>query len=54
MEHYLQIPTVESLYLRGLSISQLQSLLPCYRPDVEKVIKNYIQYLKKNNNIFFD
>ena len=42
-----QSVTLEDLYLTKLSAKQLQTLLPCYRKDVEFLIKNRIKELTK-------
>lgn len=41
-----ELLTVESLYLNNLTIKELESLLPCYRPDIEKIIKERITDLR--------
>jgi len=47
-----QSVTLEDLYLTKLSAKQLQTLLPCYRKDVEFLIKNRIKELDEDT--YFD
>lgn len=42
----LSEPTIKNLYIENLNIQQLESLLPCYRKDVEKVIVERINDLR--------
>jgi len=49
MENVFKQPNPENLFLIGRTISECQNLLPCYRSDVEKVIKDYIFFLSKIN-----
>ncbi|MFW6242800.1 MAG: hypothetical protein ACOC2W_01440 [bacterium] len=37
---------IEELHLEDLTISQLESLLPAYREDVDQVIQNRIRELE--------
>ena len=46
---YIDMVTIQNLYLENLSISELKSLLPAYRSDVQDVIVNYINFLESIN-----
>ena len=39
-------PTIENLFIDKLSIKELESLLPCSRADVQKVVEDRITDLR--------
>lgn len=43
--------TLENLYIENLTWEELQTLLPCYRQDIQKLIEKRIEFLKKNDNL---
>lgn len=46
MSQLYQKPTRENMYINNLNLIQLESLLPCSRPDMEKIIRDRIDELR--------
>jgi len=45
----MKTPSIEELYMSNLTAEQLKTLLPCYRPDIQKVIEDRIFFLENKS-----